>query len=293
MPSLKHEALLILLRNRPALAPELLSLSFGVELPRHDEVCIESAELSDIDPAQCRADLVVVLRKGGAAVLAVVVEVQLRRDADKRYRWPVYLTGLGARLRVPCYLLVLVPSRAVARWCAQPIEIGAPGFVLRPLVLGPDGVPVIVDAERAKQAPELAVLSAIAYGESEHALPVALAALAAAAALDDERARLYADVVMASLGKAVRHALEEMMASEGYEYQSEFARRYVAKGEAKGEAKGRAEGRASAVLTVLRARNIDVGPEAEQRILGCADLDQLDEWTRRAVTAQSAAELFG
>jgi hypothetical protein len=30
-------------------------------------------------------------------VLGVVVEVQLSRDPDKRWSWPVYLTTLGAR----------------------------------------------------------------------------------------------------------------------------------------------------------------------------------------------------
>ncbi len=90
------------------------------------------------------------------------------------------------------------------------------------------------------------------------------------------------------------------MASEGYQYQSEFARKYVAKGRAEGEAKGRAEGeakgraegRASAVLTVLQARNIDVGPDAAERILACTDLTEFDEWARRAVTVQSVDELF-
>jgi len=308
MLTMGHEALLMLLRNRPALAPELLSGVLGVELPHYDDIRFESAALSDLEPAEYRADLVVVLERDGKPVLTIVVEVQLGRDAEKRDRWLAYLTGLRSRLGVPCLLLVIAPKRSVARWCAKRIEVGHPGFALKPLVVGPDGIPVVADAEQAKRVPEVAVLSAMAHGEGADALPVALAALAAASGLDDERAQLYADVVMASLNEAARRALEETMASEGYQYQSEFARRYVAQGEAKGraegrtegeakgrtegEARGRAEGRASAVLTVLRARNIEVGPDAEQRILACTDLAELDEWTRRAVTVQSVDELF-
>ncbi|KYF73763.1 hypothetical protein [Sorangium cellulosum] len=49
---------------------------------------------------------------------------------------------------------------AIARWCARPIDTGHPGLTLTPLVLGPEGVPVVTDAEQAKAAPEAAVLEA-------------------------------------------------------------------------------------------------------------------------------------
>jgi hypothetical protein len=35
-------------------------------------------------------------------------------------------------------LLVVALDASVARWCAQPIELGHPGFMLRPLVAGRD-----------------------------------------------------------------------------------------------------------------------------------------------------------
>jgi len=110
----------------------------------------------------------------------------------------------------------------------------------------------------------------------------ALMELAAGGQLDDEQTRIYTDLVMASLGKAARQCVENMlMVTEGYEYQSDFAKRYVAQGVAKGEAKGRAEGeakgraegeakgraegeakgRADAIIAVLGARGIE--PSAE------------------------------
>ncbi|HZB33279.1 MAG TPA: hypothetical protein VE465_24185 [Streptosporangiaceae bacterium] len=64
----------------------------------------------------------------------------------------------------------------------------------------------------------------------------------------------------------------------------ELAREHEAKGEARGEAK--------AVLTVLAARGIDVSQAARTEIAACEDLGQLDEWLRRAVTADSVDELF-
>jgi hypothetical protein len=76
------------------------------------------------------------------------------------------------------------------------------------------------------------------------------------------------------------------MASGNYEYQSDFARRYVAQG----KAEGRAEGRAHAVLAVLAARGLDVPEDVRARITACTELERLDAWLARAVTAASAAD---
>jgi len=108
-------------------------------------------------------------------------------------------------------------------------------------------------------------------------------ALTAARGLDDERARLYADLVLASVDEAARAILEAVMASGNYEYQSDFARRYVAQGEA--------AGRAHALLGVLAARGLEVPEDVRARITACLDLERLDRWLRRAVTAASAEEV--
>ena len=48
----------------------------------------------------------------------------------------------------------------------------------------------------------------------------------------------------------------------------------------------------AALLEVLDARGIEVDAASRQRILDCSDLAQLKVWLRRAVTVQSAHELF-
>jgi hypothetical protein len=293
VPSLRHESLLALFRNRPALATELLEQGLGLALPAHDDLRLESAALTEVAPVPYRADLVVQLWNEGKLVLGVVVEAQLGPDPDKRFTWPLYVASLRARLGCPCWLLVLSPDASVARWCAEPINLGHPGHTLTPLVLGPEAVPVLVNAEQARAAPELAVLSAMAHGAGPNGLEVALAALGAAVGLDEERSGFYTDLVMASLDEAARQALEDLMSTGSYEYQSEFARRYVAQGEAKGKAAGKAEGEAKGVLVVLRARGLVVSPEVEDRITRCTDIAQLDEWLRRAVVVTNAEEIFG
>jgi hypothetical protein len=65
-----------------------------------------------------------------------------------------------------------------------------------------------------------------------------------------------------------------------YEYQSDFAKKYVAEGEAK------------AIIEVLTARGIAVPDDARERILSCTDLTRLGTWIRLAVTADSIDALF-
>jgi hypothetical protein len=121
MPSSLHEAIAELFRNRPALAAEVLERFLHLE----------------------RAE----------PILAIVVEVQLKEDRRKRKTWPDYLTGLHSRYDCPAILLVVCPARGTAVWAAEPIAIGHPGFILRPLVLGPDLMPVITDVAEAVAVP--------------------------------------------------------------------------------------------------------------------------------------------
>lgn len=288
---MQHEGLLLLFRNRPTLAPELLRDALGLTLPAWSEARVESAELTEVVPTEYRADLVVLLLED-KPVFAIVVEVQLSRDEDKRKTWPLYLTSLRSRVNCPTALLVVAPNAAVARWCAQPIELGHPGFMLRPLVAGPDAVPIIVDEQAAKQDPELAVLSAMAHGQEEVGQAIAQTVLAAVAGLEAERVRLYVDLALSSLGEAARRALEALMKSGNYEPQFPLFREWLAQGREEGLEKGRHESVLSDLFDVLDARGLEVDAASRQRILACHDLAQLKIWLRKAATADSVQELF-
>ena len=86
------------------------------------------------------------------------------------------------------------------------------------------------------------------------------------------------------------------MQSGNYEYQSEFARKYVAQGREEGLQQGlqegRYEGERAALFEVLDARGLEVDDATRQRILACSEQEQLNLWLRRAVTAKSVRELF-
>lgn len=291
MASLEHEALILLFRNRPELAPELLREALDVAVPAYSEARLESAELTDIVPAEYRADLVVQL-VAGEPVLGIVIEVQLAVDPRKHYSWPVYRAGLRARLKCPACVLVVTPSERVAKWAATPIELG-PGGTFRPLVLGPNAVPVIRDSAAAEDDPELAVLSAMAHGKDSPELALAVARAASAgvdkvAELDGGRAMFYLDLITASLGDVARRAFEGLMELENYVWQSDFAKKHYGRGFSDGEAQGKAQD----VLAVLDARGLSPSDAQKQRILECKDLPLLDRWLRQAAVCETADLLF-
>src|SRR5215831_16268102 len=96
MPSSAHEALIELFRSRPELAAELLTETLGLTLPDYDQARLDSGDFTNLVPTEYRADAVIVLAAADRPRLAVVVEVQLRRDPGKLWSWPVYLTTLRA-----------------------------------------------------------------------------------------------------------------------------------------------------------------------------------------------------
>ncbi|MBA3742320.1 hypothetical protein [Sporichthya sp.] len=222
MPSHLHETLVAMFRHRPAFAAELLSGPLGRTVP-HADAHLGSAEVVELRPAAHRADALVLLGDPVRPAMAIIVEVQLRRDEDKHWVWPEYLTAVRRRLRCPTVLLVVCTDRATAL----------------------DRAPV------------------------DHAVE-------------------YARLVLAALPDLARQYLEELMATETFEYQSEFTRALEARGQARGEARGRA----AMVLRILAARGVPVTDEVRERISGCTDLAQLEAWGDRSVVVGRAAELF-
>jgi predicted transposase YdaD len=95
---------------------------------------------------------------------------------------------------------------------------------------------------------------------------------------------------------------------KGYEYQSDFAKKYVAEGRIEGRIEGRTEGRiegrtegraegraeeaALSLLAVLRARGIAVPDAIREHILAQKEPERLRRWLERAVVADSIAAIL-
>jgi len=61
---------------------------------------------------------------------------------------------------------------------------------------------------------------------------------------------------------------------------------------AEGKAEGVAEGAAKSLLIVLAARGFSLTEVQRQRILDCANTEQLKSWLQKAATLTDVAELF-
>lgn len=290
MPTFEHEGLIELFRDGNLLAVELAEAR-GIKLPAWDAVVSEPTEVPERLNSR-NADAVFRLTDGDRSVFAFVIEIQRQPDDDKVWSWPAYLLEVRDRWRCPVVVLVICTDNATARWGAQPIELG-PGSVITPCVVGPGQVPVVTDPEQARRSPQLAVLSALAHGGAPDRREVLDALVVAYNTAGHARGSLYHDLMTVGLPVAALKYLEARMAVAGtYEYKSEFARTYFSRGKAEGEAKGKAEGEANALLRVLARRGIEVPAGARDRITSCLELEQLETWLDRAVTATSIHDVL-
>lgn len=74
------------------------------------------------------------------------------------------------------------------------------------------------------------------------------------------------------------------MAMQSHLYQSEYAQML--------RNEGRLEGKAKAVLVLLEHRGVAVPAAARERILACTDIEVLEGWICRTVTAARIEDLF-
>lgn len=290
MPSFDHEIHVELFRQAPVLALELLRRCAQIELVGEAE--LGSVDLSQVTPTEFRADVVVVVRDPARVVVAaVVVEVQLSRDAGKRWTWPVYLATLRARHACPVYLLVLAPEAGLAEVARRPIALGHPGFTLTPIVISYADVPRDPAAgavDPAMLVPELLVLSAVAHPEAG----AVEAALRAIRGLPVELRELYWQYVMEAAPGALPYELEvEMTPERRQEIIAYLDERLAIKYRRLVVQQGREEGQRLALTQVLNARFGDLPPGLDARLARLGERKLVQLLTAAATSPALAAVL--
>jgi predicted transposase YdaD len=135
--------------------------------------------------------------------------------------------------------------------------------------------------------------------DTSKSVQIALAAQMASLGLDEDRARRYFDLVAASLSKAARRELRSMDPAK-YQYQSDFAKRYVAQGRSEGRAEGKLEGRlegklegCAALLSRLLELRFGPLPETARAQIAAATLAELDAIGERLLTAKRLHDALG
>jgi hypothetical protein len=163
MTSAEHEAPVALVKNDPAVVPWLLANVFGIAVPEFDHASARPGDLQVLAPRTYHADATVLLTAEDQPVYAVVVEVQRARDPDKPYRWKQYLAEVAATVRVTTSLVVHCADPDVARYYRRMVDEDAGSLQLRPSIVSPQELPLVVDAELARRYPSLAVLSMLMH----------------------------------------------------------------------------------------------------------------------------------
>ncbi|MEU8889577.1 hypothetical protein [Streptomyces sp. NPDC048442] len=294
MVSAHHESLHKVFQRDTGLLIDALQELLGVPFPAYEKIAPVSVDLTEIEAIERRADTILRIDTKRASYF-VILESQGRPAQRKRRSWAYYLAYLLDKYsdcNCQPILLVLCHDRATARWAAKPIEFGLPGLpslLVRPLVLGPDNVPVIIEPQQVRSNVPLAVFSAITHGNDPDVAVILRSLADALDELDPNEAVIYAEYVEAGLADAsAQQTWRKLMDTLNIFFRSEAARRTREEGREEGQALERAR----TVCTILERRGLELSLEARERIAACSDLALLDRWLDRAWTAARADEIF-
>jgi predicted transposase YdaD len=97
-------------------------------------------------------------------------------------------------------------------------------------------------------------------------------------------------IIMKRASDAARQILEHLMATT--EWKSDFIESYVNVGIEQGLAQGAISAKAAAIIKALDVRQLQPTAQQLAQVTESTDLDQLDRWFERSLTAATAAEVF-
>lgn len=290
MVNSNHETAHRIFQERPDLLAPVFRI-LDVPLPQKAAVEVLTPDTTEIRPVERRVDTVLRLTPSdGSGVFLLAIEAQGKRDTDKPASWAYYLSFLTAKYGCPALLMVTCQDEKTADWALGPFHLGWGNWralTVRPLVLGPENVPLMTDPEEIAQDLSLAAFSVMTHAHNPD-VPAILKALASVLGdADEESRRYYLDLIEIGLGNTrARESWRKLMLVNGtfFPGRGTFGeQRFL---------EGRAEGQAHAVVRLLERRGIAVTSEVRERITACGDSDILDRWLDRAVEASTAEEIF-
>ncbi|MGK5642357.1 hypothetical protein ACSNOK_29185 [Streptomyces sp. URMC 126] len=297
MVTSQHEASHRIFQERPGLLSSVFRI-LGVSLPEEAAVEVLTGDATEIRPLERRVDTVLRIRPpDGGEGLLLAVEAQGRKAEEKAVSWAYYLSFLMAKYSCPALLLVVCQDKATAEWAGGPFPLGHAGWTalsVRPLVLGPGNLPIILDVEEAAQNLALAAFSAMTHGRHPDAAAILDTLARALDGVDRETSTYYWELLEIGLGDTrARETWRKLMNVRTYfPGRGTLIEETYDKGRDKGLAEGRLQERARLVLRTLTQRGVAVSDDVRERVTGCSDLDTLGLWLDRAFTVTRAEDLF-
>ncbi len=327
MVSPPHEAMHRIFQEYPELFTGV-SRALGLDFAPPTSVTVMPTDLTEARPIERRVDTLLRFDCEGSAgedSFLLAIESQGKKDPDKPASWAYYVSFLRSKYKIPVLLLVVCQDRATADWAARPVSFGPPqwpGLILRPLVAGPQNMPVITDPDEARADLALAALSAITHAKDSDVdeilktLSTALQSVAKAVAYpvieytaqglsaNCRAAELWRSLVTVDLkfytswlSEEIRDKVRDEVRKEVRDEVRDKVRDEV-RDEVRSEVRDkvrdeeRVQAAAENILLVLDARGLDVPDEVRERVTACDDPELLRRWLARAVTVASAEEIL-
>lgn len=298
MVSSPHEAMHRIIQEDPGVFARAARLR-GIPFPDPVSSTPLPTDLTANHPVERRVDTLLRIDTTDSGSYLLAVEAQRKKDTDKLSSWTYYLGYLYAKYKLPPVLVVVCQDRSTAAWAARHVDIGPrqwPSLTLRPMVLGPDDVPVVTTPHEAARDVTMTVLSAVLH----HHDPEIRAILEALAPVlrnlqerDENTADRFIELTAQGLGAgSLAKFWRHLVAMDTSFFVSPLAEELRDEGRSEGRTEGEAKGLAQGILVVLGSRELDVPDEVRERITGCGDPEVLRRWLARAATAASAEEIF-
>ena len=293
MAGAAHELVVMTLRDRPEVFGALLQRLAGRAVEGPLTVIDSSVRFADV--SEVRPDLVYATPQ----TPWVVLEVQHAVDEAKRRRWPLVVSVLTDQHQAMGELVVLTPSRRVARWAQQAVRwvgIWGTALTLRPVVL-------LLDLATAEQLlatgePSWALLAAWAlqkrYGPRSR--QSVRRALVLTAQLPSPGRGRQARAILQMLSPRLQGEAKELLMSLDRLKDPEEKEAFRALMQAL-EEPAEARGEAKALLRYLVRRGVVLTEVERVQVAACTDVAQLERWQDAAFATDSAeairTALFG
>jgi hypothetical protein len=284
MPSPWHDSVKRLVEDRPDFAVRIVRDLMGEPLPHDLSARLAPSNFNDRPSTDFDCDAVVVAGPHHDPVRGIIVEAQQTKLESKRRQMAKYAAELWVLLGCPVDVVVICPDEETTNFYAVPVVTTLPGYVFTARPLHPSRIPLITDPAEMAADPARATL-VVGYHGAE---PGVASAFAEGMALLGEAGYAYTDIGYSLSPLQVQRLLEEIMSTGTIPLNTPWAK----KAYAEGSEKGMAEGRAADILMILETRGLDIAAADRDRITSCADLAQLQDWVKHAVTARTTSELF-
>jgi hypothetical protein len=289
MPNPPHELMHHIFRNDTGLFSRTLRL-LEIDFPEHGAVTVGNGDATEVKVLSRAMDTLLEAQTEDGPVL-IIIEAQNQPNPAKLRNWAYYPAYLHERRACPVVQIVVCRSESTAQWARKPYCIGLPAtptLTSTPIVFGPDNLPRITTEQEVRDDPNLAALCAIAFAYDADIAGILGVIASGLSSLDDQTtASNLFDFILRGLKSTPAELLwkDPMVIPTKLRLRSDLF--------LEGKDEGKVESKAEDVLKILDLRGIEVSPAHREQIASCTDLDVLNTWFAKAVTATSIADLTG